>query len=140
MGIAIVAGPAVRAIRCRTHRAASRGSRRRTGPLLDRRAAHNAHEVQTNTPGVDPSSVRRLAFTARPQQPQRAVLVRRSVSDTAVVITWSFRREYAQVPQQRASPAARLHRVIGPTDEGRPELARSAGLGQAAPARAQVAA
>src|SRR5215212_8548089 len=120
MGIAIVAGLAVRTIRCRTHWAASRGSRRTTGTSLDRRAAHNAHEVQMNTPGVDPSSVRRLAFTARPQQPQRAVLVGRSVSGTAVVITWSFRREYSQVPQQRVSRAARLHRVIDPTDEGRP--------------------
>src|SRR5215203_1392954 len=128
----------VPAIRCRTHRAASRGSRRRTGTLLDRRAAHNAHEVQMKTPGVDPSSVRRLGCTARPQQPQRAVLVGRSVSGAAVVITCSFRQGYLRIAQQRVSLAARLQCVIDPT--GRPESARSAGLEQAAPARAQVAA
>jgi hypothetical protein len=62
-----------------------RGSRRTPGKGVDRRAAHNAQRAQIKTPGVDPSSVRRLAGSIRPQQPQCAAPAGCSVSGAIVV-------------------------------------------------------
>ena len=53
---------------------------------VERRAAHNAHWPQMNTPGVFPSSTSRPILTARPQHPQRGTDLSVSRSEAIVVI------------------------------------------------------